>query len=573
MQTFRNLPVARKFVVAFGVVCVLCLALGGIALAGMEKIESSSANLADIALPSAQALADMQSAMQVYRRADMGILLCDTPRCTADYTDRREKAVAKFRDAQERFVAIGIRGPERSIEESANHQFMQYQQLSDGTVAILQQGNHPLAAAQTVGDNAQLYRKTEAAMNGAVAANTDSSRELCRQAASTYTSVRLLVVLVIGLTVVLSGVIGSLLTRSIAPPLMRAAGVLEAMAAGDLTKQLPAQGQDEIGRMAAALNAAIQSTRGLLASIHRGVETLSSAATELSARASQSAKDARCQSGEMSQIATATQEMAVTVNEVSQNAEQASTASRQAAQSATEGGAAIGKMAGSMQSISQLTSQTAERMASLAQRSEQIGQVVTTIRDISEQTNLLALNAAIEAQRAGEQGRGFAVVAGEVRRLAERTRSATEEISATIATIQAETHEMLRLIEAGRAGVASGLEDSEAAGRTLESTIESCRRSEAQVALIASASTEQATASQEISKSLGSISEVCHKFMATVDETTQASEQLSQLAAELNQQVNRFRLEETPETTTRLEISRSPNNAGRAEAMAWGRVR
>ena len=161
-----------------------------------------------------------------------------------------------------------------------------------------------------------------------------------------------------------------------------------------------------------------------------------------------------------------------------------------------------------MEKIAAATSVVSEKMTSLAHRSEEIGKVVNVIQEISEQTNLLALNAAIEAARAGEHGRGFAVVAGEVRRLAERTKGATEEIAGTIRSIQDETRETLQVMEESRSAVESGMAETANARKSLEATIEASKQVEQQINLIATAATEQTSASGEISETAGQISQL-----------------------------------------------------------------
>lgn len=540
MHMLRDLPVARKFALAFGILFVVCASLGVIALAGLTKSNRSTTNLSDVVLPSSAALSDMTAALQVYRRADMGILLCADSACQEGYVQRRLAAVNKFHTAYNAYIAVDAGSGQRQLVDSSAETFSQYQRASDATVYDLLNGEKDKAASQTVGANALVFRRAESSLDSAAAANTENSRNLCLAAATTFRSVRTSIVVVIVFAMLLCLVVGRLLTQSIVPPLIHAERVLEAVAAKDLTQTIEAEGKDEIGRMATALNTAVSTMRSLLHSMQRGVETVSAAAAELSSHAQQSSANAERQCSETNQIASATQEMASTITEVSRNAERANSSSRQVAHTANEGGAAIGQTTERMREISEFTAQTVERMASLNQRSEQIGQVVTTIREISEQTNLLALNAAIEAQRAGEHGRGFAVVAGEVRRLAERTKSATEEISGTIATIQSETRQTLNLIESGRAGVEAGLAESQNAQHTLDSIIELARHSEDQIAMIATASTEEAAASQEISKSIGRICEISSTVTAAAGETRQASAELSSLAAELNREINSF---------------------------------
>ena len=228
----------------------------------------------------------------------------------------------------------------------------------------------------------------------------------------------------------------------------------------------------------------------------KGAETLSAATTEMSARSVQAAGNAHTQSNKTNQIAAAAQEMTATIGEISHNAEKAASASRESAEIANQGGAVMQAAAVTMEKIAAATSTVSTKMTSLAHRSEEIGKVVSVIQEISEQTNLLALNAAIEAARAGEHGRGFAVVAGEVRRLAERTKSATEEIAGTIRSIQDETRETLQVMHDSRKAVETGMEETANARKSQEAIIESSREVEHQIHLIASAATEQ-TASFE----------------------------------------------------------------------------
>jgi methyl-accepting chemotaxis protein len=196
-----------------------------------------------------------------------------------------------------------------------------------------------------------------------------------------------------------------------------------------------------------------------------------------------------------------------------------------------------------MEKIATATSSVSEKMTSLAHRSEEIGKVVSVIQEISEQTNLLALNAAIEAARAGEHGRGFAVVAGEVRRLAERTKGATEEIAVTIRSIQEETQQTLQVMRDSRTAVEAGMGKTAHARKSLEAIIESSKQVEHQIHLIATAATEQTSASGEISESASQISQLSAETAQGAEEAVEALKNLASLASDLDGIIRQFHLD------------------------------
>ena len=199
--------------------------------------------------------------------------------------------------------------------------------------------------------------------------------------------------------------------------------------------------------------------------------------------------------------------------------------------------------AATMESIANSTGSVSNKMEELARQAVEIGKVVDVIQEISEQTNLLALNAAIEAARAGEHGRGFAVVAGEVRRLAERTKSATEEIGTTIHSIQMQTSETQQMMSSSREEVENGLEKTTRVRTNLNVIVDSSKQVEHQIHLIATAATEQAASSQEISQSTSHIANLATRNSHATEETAEACKELAQLAMSLDHLIREFRLD------------------------------
>ena len=544
MQWLRDLPVARKFVFAFGIVCALCILLGIYSLNTFQGIAARGHEVSENTFPSTVQLAEARAAINTMRRQDLHLLLCAEPGCIADESKKREAAIADFQAAAKAYEPMMDSPEEQQIYQKFTNSFAAYKESSDQALALMKARKTGEAMDLLFSDrvrssveNASTFSDDELRLN-AKQGLEDAAQIAAISARATWinTCVNLIIVL-------LSALIGFLLTREIAPRIARLKNAVEAMASKDLTVSVRVSGTDEIGQLGTAFNSGVASMRSVLQSVAQGADTLSSATTQISARSVQSAGNSRTESSKINQIAAAAQEMTATVGEISHNAENAVAASRTSAETANQGGEVMQAAAVTMEKIAAATSSVSDKMTSLAHRSEEIGKVVNVIQEISEQTNLLALNAAIEAARAGEHGRGFAVVAGEVRRLAERTKSATEEIAGTIRSIQEETRETLQVMDQSRSAVESGMNETSRARHSLEAIIESSREVEHQINLIATAATEQTAASGEISESAGQISQLSNETAQGAEEAVEALRNLASLASDLDGMIRQFRLE------------------------------
>ena len=311
---------------------------------------------------------------------------------------------------------------------------------------------------------------------------------------------------------------------------------------GDLTRRIAIDAHDEIADVARWFNTFMDSLHDLIARVAASTVRVGSAARDLSLSAGRTAEGSRQQTGQITQVATAMEQMAATVQEVSHNSTQAAEQARRAADVARQGGQIVSGALVSMQSIAGSVGAAAQRIEELGQRSDQIGRIVAVIEDIASQTNLLALNAAIEAARAGEHGRGFAVVAGEVRNLAERTTAATREIAATIQAVQQETATAVAQMNEGTRLVESGVEETSKAGSALEEIIASSGHVGDMITQIATGASQQSAAVSEINTNVAYIAAIASQAEASAHESATTCESLSGLAADLQQLVCRFRL-------------------------------
>jgi methyl-accepting chemotaxis protein len=549
MPAFRDLRVARKFFYAFGMVCLLTAFLGSAALFGFLKVRSTAENMVNGRMPSMKALGDIRYSVSTIRRTDALLLLCDTPECMARLTPKRIKYIASYREAMQAYEPLVTAPGEKELFEALRANADAYVALSDQSRKLADAGDTAGASKLLLyGDAVKLYNATVDAVEADVALNNKAGAEEGARAIGLIRTLLFTTCALIAITVLLCAIVGMAMTRLIVPPLHAARHALERLAEKDLTAHVEARGADELGQLSTAINTSVGAMRDVLRTLTQSAETLSQASSDLDRRAENSKRNAQTQSGQTNRIAAAAEQMTSTISEIGQNAEGAALASRKSADMAAQGGVVMQSAATTMERIAAATEDVSKKMNSLAHRSTEIGKVVAVIQEISEQTNLLALNAAIEAARAGEHGRGFAVVAGEVRRLAERTKGATEEIAGTIHSIQQETRETVDVMAHSHEAVESGMRDTANARNSLELIITSSREVEFQTQMIATASTEQAAASREIAESASEISKLASENAEDAENADLAGKKLSSLVGEMDHVIRQFRLDGEEQT-------------------------
>jgi methyl-accepting chemotaxis protein len=332
-------------------------------------------------------------------------------------------------------------------------------------------------------------------------------------------------------------------------PITKIKETVEKFASGDLSDRsnikvsfLGRDLKDEITDLGDSVDQMAESMSSVIGSITESANRLAASSSTVSETAKSIADGASQQSGQTAQAATAMEEMSATVIEVAKNAQQVSESSTEAQEIATNGGEIVRQAITAMQEVSDSTTSTADTIGKLGKSSEEIGSIISVINDIADQTNLLALNAAIEAARAGEQGRGFAVVADEVRKLAERTTTATKEIGGMISSIQKDTGTAVEAMGDGIQKVDNGVRLANEAGEALSQIVTGIQNVTDMVRQIATSTEEQSATSDEISRNMDSISEVATTSESAISEVTGATEEMGRLAADLKELVANFKL-------------------------------
>ena len=310
----------------------------------------------------------------------------------------------------------------------------------------------------------------------------------------------------------------------------------------DLTQRLNTSASDEFGQLAKSFNRFVENIQSVVRDVQRGSEELGDNVRSLRETASTSRSSVEQQQSEIDMVATAINEMSAAAGEIAQNAQQTADAANTADNDSRASLETVAASRDAVQKLSTEVNSAAEVINALGKDVSSITTVLEVIQGIAEQTNLLALNAAIEAARAGEAGRGFAVVADEVRNLAQRTQSSTEEINNMIERLQKGANNAVTVMNASTAVSNVSMEKAQDAMESLNRIAEAITSINQMTSQIATASEEQTSVTEELNSSITRIADQGQEAAAAASENDVYSGQIESVGRTLNQNVSRFRV-------------------------------
>ena len=446
----------------------------------------------------------------------------------------------------------------------------EYADVRQRATDLMDAGDHEGAITLALNDQSDVYKRMSDLLEEDKADSVRLARAEMAHSEDVFSGVKTTTLIALVIVVILSVITLILLLRSIKNSVDTILDGARHIAAGDLRSKIMLDGDDEFAHIAHQFNTMVESMQKMIRKIKATATDVAGSSEELTANANQSAQVTQNVAQSITEVAEAAEKQVTivhksheTIEEFQKGLEEAIVNQRHArektqatAEKAAEGNAFVQSTVEQMNSIAQTVQQTGEIVSKLGERSKEIGNIVEIISNISGQTNLLALNAAIEAARAGEHGRGFAVVAEEVRKLAEESQNASQQISELIRSIQDETDQAVASMEEGRREAEKGKENVTATGESFSEIlqmVEDVKKASLVVSdhvlhlrenmgTIINGMTEVDASAKGIGSESQNVSAATEEQAAGMEEIASSSRSLADMANDLQTETDKFKV-------------------------------